>query len=239
MISQSLAKRVFPEGNAVGQRVSADFETPLQIVGVTGDVRQLGMTSEQTSEVYVPFAQHPFPLLCVAIRTEGNPINWARDVERQVWALDKNQAVSFMVPLLALASESIATQRVSGVLLAVFASLALLMAVVGIYAVVSFGVAQRTKEIGLRLALGAERRDVLRLIASQAVTPVVLGLASGTAATLALVRLLSGFLYGVSPLDPSVFTAVALLLAVCAALATYIPARHAARVDPMIAMRHE
>lgn len=239
VMSESLAKRVFPRGQAIGQRVNAGFSTPVQIVGIVGDVHHLGMTSDLTSEIYVPFAQFPFPLLCVAIRTQGDPMNLAKVVENQVWALDKDQAVSFLLPMTALAAESLSTQRVVSILLATFAGLALLMAAVGIYAVVSFSAAQRTQEIGIRLALGATARDVLALIAGQAALPVFLGLGAGVAVSLGLMRLLGSLLYGVRPLDPAVFIAVAALLTGCAALASFVPARRAIRIDPMMALRYE
>lgn len=239
VVSQSLAKRLFPRGNAIGQIVNAQFSAPLQIVGIVGDVHHLGMTSNLTSEIYVPFAQSPFPLLCVALRTRGNPMDLAHDAEKQVWALDENQAVSYLMPLTALASESLATQRVLSILLMVFAGLALLMAIVGIYAVVSFGAAQRTQEIGVRLALGAKKTDVLALIAGQSAPPVLVGLGLGSAASLALTHLLTGVLYGVRPLDPAVFIAGAAVLAGCAVLASYLPARRAARVDPVMALRYQ
>ena len=239
VISESLAKRVFPHGDAIGQTVDAAFNTPLQVVGIVGDVHHLGMTSDLTSEIYVPFAQFPFPLLCVAIRTEGEPMNLARDVENQVWTLDKNQAVSFLIPLSDLASESVSTQRVVSILLVAFAVLALLMAAVGIYAVVSFSVEQRTQEIGVRLALGAKVVDVLAMIAGQAALPVLAGLTAGVGAAVGLMHLLTGLLYGVRPLDPTVFVAVALVLSGAAALASYVPARRATRIDPMIALRYE
>jgi len=239
IISESLAKRLFPHGDAIGQIVDAAFNKPLQIVGVVGDVHHLGMTSELTSEIYVPFAQFPFPLLCVAIRTPGDPMSLADDVEKQVWALDGDQAVSFLMPLTELASESVSTQRVLSVLLIVFAGLALLMAAVGIYAVVSFVAVQRTQEIGVRLALGARALDVLAMVAGQAAAPVLAGLAVGLAAALALAHLLADLLYGVRPLDPTVFIAVALVLIGSAAIASYMPASRATRVEPTVALRYE
>lgn len=239
VVSESLATRLFPHGDAIGQTVDAAFNTPLQIVGIVGDVHHLGMTSDLTPEIYVPFAQFPFPLLCVAIRTQGDPMKLARDVENQVWTLDKNQAVSFLMPLAALASESVSTQRVVGILLAVFAGLALMLAAVGIYAVVSFSAAQRTQEIGVRLALGANATDVLAMIAGQAMLPISAGLTVGMISAVGLVHFLAGLLYGVRPLDPAVFIGVALVLSGAAALASYMPARRATQIDPMIALRYE
>jgi predicted permease len=239
VISQTLAERVFPRANALGQIVDAGFRTPVTIVGVVGNVHHLGMTSDLTSEIYVPFAQFPFPLLCVAIRTEGNPTSLSRSVEKQVWALDGNQAVSFLLPMTDLASESLSTERVLSILLTGFAGLALLMAAVGIYAVVSFGATQRTQEIGVRMALGAKSKDVLALVAGQAAPPVLLGVGVGVVAAVSLMHLLAGLLYGVRPLDPAVFIVAGVVLGGSAALACYLPARRAARTDPMIALRYE
>lgn len=239
VISESLARRLFPNGKALGQMVDAKFGSPLQIVGIVGDVHHVGMTSELTSEIYVSFAQFPFPLLCIAIRTSGNPMGLSHEVEKQVWALDANQAVSYLMPLTDLVSESFSTQRVLSILLLVFAGLALLMAVVGIYSVVSFGAAQRTHEIGVPLALGAEARDVLALIGGQAAPGIVVGLGVGVGAAMGMVHLLRGLLYGVRPLDPVVFIAVAAVLAGSAALASYMPAHRATRLDPTIALRYE
>lgn len=239
VISESLAKRLFPRGDVIGKSVNAAFNTPLQIVGIVGDVRHLGMTSDFTSEIYVPFAQFPFPLLGVAIRTQGDPAKLARDVENQVWALDKNQAVSFLMPLEDLASESVSTPRVLGVLLATFAGLALMLAAVGIYAVVSFSAVQRTHEIGIRLALGARAADVLAMMAGQSMLPVSAGLLGGVIAAVGLVQFLASLLYGVRALDPGVFIGVAVVLSGAAALASYVPARRVSRIDPMIALRYE
>lgn len=239
VVSESLAKRLFPHGDAIGQSVDASFNTPLQIIGIVGDIRHSGQTSDWTPEIYVPFAQFPFPLLCVVIRTQGDPATLARDVENQVWALDKNQAVSLLMPLDDLASESVSTPRVVGILLATFAGLALTLAAVGIYAVVSFSAAQRTHEIGVRLALGARGADVLAMIAGQSMLPVSLGLVAGVIAAVGLVRFLAALLYGVRALDPEVFIAVAVVLSGAAALASYVPARRVSRIDPMIALRYE
>ena len=238
-VSEALAKRLFPRGDAIGQSVDAAFNTPLQIVGIVGDVRHLGMASDLTSEIYVPFAQFPFPLLCVAIRTRGDPAKLARDAENQVWALDKSQAVSFLMPLEDLASESVSTPRVVGNLLATFAGLALMLAAVGIYAVVSFGAAQRTHEIGVRLALGATAADVLAMVAGQSMLPVSAGLVVGAITAVGLVHFLAALLYGVRALDPGVFIGVAVVLSGAAALASYVPARRVSRIDPMIALRYE
>jgi predicted permease len=239
VISQSLARRVFPGGDPVGESVDAGFDSPLQIVGVVGDVHHLGMTSDLTSEIYVPFEQFPFPLLCIAMRTEGEPMALAQTVEKQVWALDANQAVSFLMPMTALASETLSVQRVITTLLTGFAGLALLMAIAGIYAVISFSAAQRTQEIGVRLALGARAADVLKMIAGQAAPPVLIGLVAGVGAALGLVHLLTAFLYGVGPFDPLVFVGVAAVIIGAAVLASYLPARRAIRIDPMTALRYE
>ncbi len=239
VISESLAERLFLHGDAIGQTVNAAFNTPLHVVGIVRDVRLLGMTPNMTSEIYVPFAQFPFPLMCVAIRTQGDPAKLARDVENQVWALDKNQAVSFLMPLEDLAFGIRFDPALVGILLATFAGLALMLAAVGIYAVVSFSVAQRTHEIGVRLALGARSTDVLAMIAGQAMLPVSAGLAIGVVTAVGLVHFLAVLLYGVRPLDPGVFVGVALVLSGAAALASYVPASRATRIDPRTALRYQ
>ncbi|MGA8028869.1 MAG: ABC transporter permease [Bryobacteraceae bacterium] len=240
IISKTLSRQLAPNGDAVGKRIKVEgLKSPVEVVGVVGDVHQLGMTSEITSEIYLPFAQVPEPLICVAMRTAGDPASLIRAAQREVWAVDKDQAVSFAMSMEQLTSESLAPQRATTVLLGVFAGMALLMAVVGIYGVVSFSAAQRTHEIGVRLALGAQSGDVARLVLGKGLVPVIVGLALGLAGSFGLMRSLSSILYGVSPSDPVIFAIVPIVLIGAALIATYIPARRVMRVDPMEALRYE
>jgi len=208
-------------------------------VGVVGDVHHLGMTSEMTSEVYLPFAQLPAPIICFAIRTSANPSTVAKEAERAVWDVDKGQAVGFVMSMSQLASESVAPQRVVMLLLAVFGAMAVLMATVGIYGVIANSVAQRTREIGIRMSLGARPEDVLRLVLGQGLALVMIGLMIGLGGVLTLTRFLSSVLYGIRPTDPTTLTAAASVLAGAALLACYLPARRAMHVDPMVALRYE
>jgi putative ABC transport system permease protein len=177
--------------------------------------------------------------MCFAIKAATDPASLVKAVQREIWTVDKDQAVSFTMSMPELVSESVAPQRVVAVLLGLFAGLALLMAVVGIYAVVSFSVAQRTHEIGVRMALGARSGDVLGLVVRQGLAPVAAGLAVGIACSFALLRFLSSVIYGVRPSDPLILAVVSLILTAAAMLASYAPARRASRVDPMVALHYD
>jgi putative ABC transport system permease protein len=159
--------------------------------------------------------------------------------EREIWAVDKDQSIGYVMPMDDLASESLAPKRVVTLLLGVFAGLALLLATVGIYGVIAYSASQRTHEIGIRMALGAQKGDVLRLVIGQGLKLVLMGVALGILVALGLTRFLSSLLYGVKPTDPVAFTAVSLRLTAVALLSCYIPARRATKVDPMVALRHE
>ena len=240
IISKSLARQLAPNEDPVGKRINADgLKGPVEVVGVVGDVRQLGMTSEMSAEIYLAFSQVPTPILCFAIRTEGDPGGLAKAAQREIWAVDKDQAVSYIMSMSQLASESLAPQRVVTLLLGVFAAMALILAAVGMYGVIAYSATQRTHEIGVRIALGAGSADVLRLVVGQGVGLVVAGVAIGLAGSFGLMRFLSSLLYGVRPFDPLTFAIVCALLSGVALLASYIPARRATKVDPMVALRYE
>ncbi len=240
ILSKTLARQLAPNEDLIGKSVKVDgLKSPVEIVGVAGDIHQLGMTSDLISEIYLPFSQVPAPLICFAIRTLGDPTRLAPAVQREIWAVDKDQAISFIIGMRQLASESLAPQRVTTILLGVFGGMALLMAVVGIYGVISFSAAQRMHEMGVRMALGAGSKDVLRLMVGQGLVPVTAGLACGLAGSFGLMRFLASLLYGVRPSDPLIFLSVSIGLAGAALLASYIPARRAMKVDPMVALRYE
>jgi len=240
IISKSLARRLVADGDAVGKRVEvSDVKEAVEIVGIVGDVHQLGMTSEMTSEIYLPFAQRPAPIMCFAIRTAEDPNSIAKAAEEAVWAVDKDQAVAFVMSMDQLTAESLAPQRFVMLILGAFGGMALVMAAVGIYGVIASSVAQRTQEVGIRMALGARQGQVLRMVLGQGVTLVALGAAIGLASAIGLTRFLSSVLYGVRPADPGILAVAALLSAGAALLASYIPARRATRVDPMVALRYE
>ena len=240
IISKRLARQLAPNGDPLGERIEVQgVKGAVEVVGVVGDVHHLGITSETTSEVYLSFAQVPEPIMCFAIRTAGDPYGVAKEAQRAIWAVDKDQAVGFVMTMSQLASESLAPQRVLMLILATFGGMALLMAAVGLYGVIANSVAQRTHEIGVRMALGARSGDVLRLVLGQGLGFVAAGLAIGLAGAFGLMRFVSSLLYGVRATDPMTLAFAAFVLAGVALLASYIPARRAMRVDPMVALRYE
>jgi putative ABC transport system permease protein len=212
------------------------------IVGVVGEVHLQSQTEPVHPQVFFPAAQtslYPIPLADFAVRTAGAPLAIVREVQRQVWAIDKDQPVTRVATLQEVVSASVAQRRFQAVLLLLFAGVALALAVIGVYGVVSYAVAERTPEIGLRLALGAQRQDILGLTMARASAPILAGLATGLAGALAASRLLGSLLFEVKPSDPVTFALVAALLGVVALGACLIPARWATRVDPMVALRYE
>jgi len=240
IISKSLARRLAPNGEPLGERIDVQgVKGAVEVVGVVGDVHHMGMTAELTSEVYLPFAQVPEPIMCFGIRTDGDPYSVAKEAQRAIWAVDKDQAVGFVMSMSQLASESLAPQRVMMLILGAFGGMALVMAAVGLYGVIANSVAQRTHEIGVRMALGARSGDVLKLVVGQGLGLVAAGIAIGLGGAFGLMRFVSSLLYGVRASDPVTLAGAALVLAGVALGASYIPARRAMRVDPMVALRYE
>jgi putative ABC transport system permease protein len=245
MISETAAQRWWPGQDAIGKRVRVSGNSLAQselwrtVVGVVKDVKQNGLDAPHTMQVYVPHAQFMGGSMVLVARTASDPLNYIMEVRQQVSALDKELAVSDIASMEQVVSGSIAARRFSTVLLGAFAGLGLLLASIGVYGVVSYSVAQRTREMGIRIALGATRANVLALVVGQGLRLFLLGMAAGSLATFGLTRFMSGILFGISAADPSTFVCVALLLGAVAFLASYIPARRVARVDPMVALRCE
>ncbi|HSE98916.1 MAG TPA: ABC transporter permease, partial [Blastocatellia bacterium] len=244
VVSEAMARRFWPGEDAVGKRIklgSLDSPAPwMEIVGVVKDVRQFELGAEPRPQMYVPYEQPVyFRPSHLVVRTQVEPMSLAATVRSAVWEIDKDQPVSNITSMENVLSESIARQRFSMLLLGIFATLALVLASVGIYGVMSYSVAQRTREIGIRMALGAQSRDVLKLVVGQGMRLAVAGVAAGLAVAFALTRLMSSLLFGVSAVDPVTFGGVSLLLAVVAFVACYIPARRATRVDPITSLRYE
>jgi putative ABC transport system permease protein len=246
IVNETFARRFFPGAEALGQRIIIEGESgdnvappPREIVGVVGDVRHDGLDTDAGPEYYVPYTQTAEPGMSLVVRSSADNPGLAGNVREAIKQVDKEQYVSAIQPMTKLVAESISRRRFNTMLTGLFAVVALLLASVGIFGVLNYTVAQRTQEIGLRVALGAQTRDVLRLILGQGVRLIMFGVVLGLVASLALTRVLAGMLFGVTPTDPLTFVAVSVLLASVALLACYIPARRATKVDPLVALRYE
>jgi len=241
VVNQAMARRFLPNQNPIGRRITTDDKTWYLIVGVAGDVRQMGLQADAEPEVYMSYLQDPFqwPYLSLLVRAGSNPVKLFPSIEQAVWSVDRDQPLSNPITLDQVRSHSIAQPRIAALLLGLFASAALLLAAVGLYGVVSYWVAERTHEIGVRMALGAGSFDVFAQVVGRGLLLALLGTAFGLAGSLAVTRVLASFLFSIRSTDPLTFAAVALLLICVALIASYFPARRAARVDPMVALRCE
>jgi len=241
VINESLARRFFPNADPIGKRIDMQWKTNgwQVIVGVVGDIKHDGLDLPSAPAVYVPYLQTPDSGMTLVVRATGDPLGLVGAVRAQVYGVDRNQPVSRARTMDELVAESVGPRRFSMSLLSGFAALALFLAAVGIYGVMSTSVAQRTHEIGVRMALGARRSDVVKLVIRQGLPPVLLGTCIGLIAAMVFSRVLESLLYGVSARDPATFAGVSLLLVCVALAACFLPARRAARVDPMIAIRCE
>jgi len=238
IISELLAKEVFPNEEPIGKRLVMWMnKQPFEIIGVVGDVRHRGMEFQAAPAMY--FATHQNGGTNLVIRTLGDPLGLAAAVRKEVQAIDPDQPVATVRTMEGWLDSAVATPRYRTALLAVFALVALMLASTGIYGVMSYSVTQRTHEIGVRMALGARQFDVLRLVVRQGMSLVLIGVGLGLFGAIALTRVMSSLLFGVSAKDPATFLAVAILLAVVAFVACYIPALRATKVDPLVALRYE
>jgi putative ABC transport system permease protein len=238
IINDALARRYFANEDPLGKRIIHN-RAAREIVGVVKDVKHAALDEEAKPEFYLPMAQSPRDFMTLTVRTSGDPSHMIAAVRGQVWAVDKDQPVSDIRTMERLVADSVSPRRFTLLLLGVFALAGLTLAAVGLYGVMSYMVTQRTQEIGIRMALGAQGRDVLRLVIGQGMVLTLTGLALGLAASFALTRVISSLLYAVSPIDPVTFATVSLVLVGVALLANSIPARRATRVDPLTALRYE
>ncbi len=244
VVNQAFARRFFPQGNALGGRLtipSARVPTVLEIVGISGDVRRKGLDKEPPPQMYLCYLQRPqsYATLYVRAATGLSAESLTRGIETAIWQVDPDQPIGKVSTLARAVAGSVAPARVYVVLFGGFAAMALGLATLGIYGTVSYSVGQRTRELGIRLALGAQRRDVLRLVLGQGTRLILTGLVLGLGASLALARVLKSLLYGVAPNDPVTLVFVACLLGAVALLASYLPARRATLIDPLTALREE
>jgi putative ABC transport system permease protein len=268
VVNQTAARRLFGTENPVGQIVdwyaggrsgpqsTAEAVVPARVVGIVEDVRNTTPDREAFPEVFIEFRQLlatqqkwrdsapqqdtvSIGFLSFAVRTKGDPATAIPGFARAVRAADSNAGIESILPMDRLVASNLARQRFYAVMLSVFAAVAALLAAIGIYGVLAYGVAQRTREIGIRIALGAQRTQVLTLVLANGLMLTAVGLAIGLLGAAAGTRLLAGMLFGITPLDRNTFAAVAVLFGLVATIASYLPARRATRVDPMVALRSD
>jgi putative ABC transport system permease protein len=242
IVNRALVNRVIPDVNPLGQRISFPFSPdPWEIVGVVSNENVTSLDAQFSPVVYFPYAQSPDQATNLVVRTDGDPGSLAASIQRQVQEVDRDIPVYSVRTMDQIIYNSPAAflRRYPALLIGCFAGIALLLAMVGIYGVISYSVTQRTREIGVRMALGAQRIDVLGLVVREGLILALLGVGIGLVGALGLTRFLSTLLYGVRAADPTVYLSVALALVAVALLASYIPARRATKVDPMVALRYE
>jgi len=239
VINETMARRFWPQGNAVGKRINLCSLDPkpcwTTIVGIAGNVHQYGLDHAPTYDVYYVGGWTPYFI----VRTASDPLNIAAAVTGVVHRFDPNLPVTHVMTMDSLISDSVSPRRFSSVLVAIFAGLALLLAAIGIYGVMSYTVSRRTQEIGLRMALGAQLSSVRGMILGQTLKLTLIGVGLGLAGAFVVARFLASLLFGVGMYDPATFLGVAALLIAVALAASYIPARRAMRVDPIVALRYE
>ncbi|HSO74239.1 MAG TPA: FtsX-like permease family protein, partial [Blastocatellia bacterium] len=244
IVNEAFARKFFPGEDPIGKHIkpgisAGDEDSPMrEIVGVFGNVKHMSLSAETDPEAYEPHAQLTFDM-AVLVRTESDPLTIVSAVQREIKAMDKDLPAYNIRTMDQFLAASVAHPRFNTLLLTLFAGMALLLTAVGLYGVMSYSVNQRTHEIGIRMALGADRSDVLKLVVGQGMTLTAIGVGVGLTGAFFLTRVLESFLFGVSSTDPATFAAIALLLVAVALVACFVPARRATRVDPMVALRYE
>ncbi|MGA9770723.1 MAG: ABC transporter permease [Blastocatellia bacterium] len=241
IINEKLARRYFEGSDPVGKRISINYlgtRQTREIIAVARDMNQ-GEPGRVQPQIYVSYQQQPWLSASLVVRVASSPDSARKDAQQAIWAVDKNQPVSKSDSAEMVLSNAMAEPRLHTILLGAFAALALILAAVGIYGVMAYSVAERTREIGIRMALGAQSSDVMKMVVGQAMKLIVTGVAIGLIAAFGLTRLIASLLYGVTATDPVTFIIVSALLAGVALVACYVPARRATRIDPMVALRYE
>jgi putative ABC transport system permease protein len=242
IISETMARQLWPGESPVGKRLTPSFhkeQGSREVVGVVGDVKAQGLDAEAAPMMYMPYKQAPRPFLTLVARTAAAPQNYIQAISKTIYGVDKEQAITNVRTMEQVLRDSLSGQRFNMTLLIVFAALALTLAAVGVYGVMNYSVALRRRELGIRIALGAQGVDVLRLILGQGLTLTLMGVVAGLAAAYWLTRLMESLLYGVTATDILTFVSVSAVLVAVGLLASYLPARRATNVDPMIALREE
>ncbi len=241
IVNQALVRRYFPNESPLGHHLLLDAMTPNEgeVVGVVGDVKQAKMVGEEWPTIYNPYSQWPPAYVVATLRTSGNPMSVAVAAERTIHRLDPDQVVADVRTMQDVADKAVAEPRFDTAILAFLGVVAFVLAAVGIYGVISYDVSDRTHELGIRMALGAQQGDVLKLVVGQGARLAAMGIFLGLAAAFLLTRLMSSMLYGVKATDFSTFAIISLTLGVVALAASYLPSRRAMALDPVVALRHE
>ena len=243
MINESMAERFFPEENPIGRRITHDLViVPREvnsrfIVGVVGDIRHFGIHEPAGAQMYVPHQQRAWPSMRLFVRSDSDPLTLAASLRESIWAMERSVVVPRVTTLDGLGSHNFLTPRFRALLTGSFATVALLLAGIGLYGLMSYSVSQRTHEIGIRMALGARSREILGLVVGQAMWLAVSGVVIGAIGAMFAAGLLVSLLFNTSAGDPMAFVVVAVLVLVVSLLASYLPARRATRVPPLVAMR--
>jgi putative ABC transport system permease protein len=241
VVSAALARREWPRESAIGKKLLVGrFPGFAEVVGIAGDVKNNGLARDSTMAMYTPYAQRPWPVMHFAVRTaSSDPLVVLNGVRAAVAEVDRDLPITRVATMDATLSDSIAAERIMAWLLVAFAAVALVMAAAGLYGVIAYGVTQRTREIGVRVALGAAPRSVMRLVAAEGMRLTVVGMAIGTAAAIGVARAVRSVLFDVSPVDPITYVLVLVIFGVTACAALVLPARRALAIDPLTALRAE
>ena len=240
LINQAMARRFWPDQDPIGKQVKVlEDDVTGTIVGVVGDTKQLNLRDEPTPQLYAAYSQQPVYFATLVVRTLVEPMTLSESVRQAIWQVDSDQPMWKIRSVDLLVERSLADRKFLLALMVVFAALALALTIIGLYGVISYLVNQRTQEIGIRMALGAQMRHIMQLILRHGVVLVALGLGIGLVAAVVLTRLMAHMLYGVTATDPVTYGAIALLLTFVALVACYLPARRATQVDPVVALRSE
>ncbi|MGH9857194.1 MAG: ABC transporter permease, partial [Acidobacteriota bacterium] len=241
IVNEALEKRFWPEKGAVGQRIIVGVRKPVtvEIVGVVGSIKQINLGAADRPQLYVPFQQNPSGAISILVRTKGKPENVVSALKTQLWAVDPSLPATYLATAENLLSDSLKQPRSNTVLISLFAGIAFLLAMIGLYGVMAYSVSRRTREIGVRISLGAQKHTILKMILSHGIRLTLFGVLAGIAGALALTRFISSLLFEVSSRDPMIlFFGVSAMIAI-SLIASYIPARRAMNVDPIVALRYE
>jgi putative ABC transport system permease protein len=242
IISDAMARRFWPGENPIGKRLTPSFHAEQgarEIVGIVGDVKSSGLDVDSAAMMYMPYKQSPLPFMSFVVRTASNPEALVQPVSRAIYSIDNQQALTDVLTMDQVLAKSLSDRRFNMTLLLAFAGVALMLAAVGVYGVMNYTVTLRRRELGIRMALGAERRDVLRLVLRQGLMLTLIGVAAGLISAYALTRLMASLLYGVTATDYLTFASVSAVLIAVGVAASYVPARRATKVNPTIALRTE